>query len=80
MKRKQTDLRVGLPCLRCGTELLYAGNFKFHEGTRWGALGDIFELNENRECFDVCKCPNCGKVEFYDMKIKNNRADGKSDS
>jgi predicted nucleic-acid-binding Zn-ribbon protein len=70
-QRRQTDKRVGLTCLRCGTELLYAGYFKFHEGTRTGVFGDLFELWQNRESFDICKCPNCGKAEFFDMKIKN---------
>ncbi len=72
MRKKQREIEtVGIPCLRCGTELIYAGHFKFHEGTRWGALGDIFELAVNRKSFDVCKCPACGHVEFFDMTIRN---------
>jgi predicted nucleic-acid-binding Zn-ribbon protein len=72
MKKKQNaDNRVGLSCLRCGTELVYAGHYKFHEGTRMGVLGNLFELAENRESFDVCKCPNCGHVELFDMTIRN---------
>ena len=73
MKNKEASAEgVGMPCLRCGTELIYAGKFKFHEGTRWGIFGGLFELAENRESFDVCKCPKCGKVEFYDLTIRNN--------
>ena len=73
MKKKQNmDAKVGLSCLRCGTELVYAGNFKFHEGSRaGGVLGGVFELTVNRESFDVCKCPGCGHVEFFDLTIKN---------
>jgi hypothetical protein len=51
-------------CLRCNVQLDYQGNFKFHEGTRIGALGDLFELFTNRESFDLYSCPNCGKIEF----------------
>ena len=28
-------------CLRCETELRFLGTRKFHEGTRWGAIGEI---------------------------------------
>ena len=52
-------------CLRCKVPLDYHGNFKFHEGTRVGALGNLFELFTNRESFDLYICHNCGKVEFF---------------
>jgi hypothetical protein len=52
-------------CLRCKVPMNYQGNFRFHEGTRMGALGDLFELFTNRESFDLYCCPNCGKVEFF---------------
>lgn len=54
-----------IECLRCKVELDYQGNYRFHEGTRIGALGDLFELFTNRESFDLYSCPNCGKVEFF---------------
>ena len=62
-----------LPCLRCGTKLVYTGNYKFHEGTRWGFLGGLFELLVNKESFDVYLCPTCGKEEFYNPKIRINK-------
>ncbi|HAF31038.1 MAG TPA: hypothetical protein DCG75_18530 [Bacteroidales bacterium] len=52
-------------CLRCKVTLEYQGYFRFHEGTRVGALGNLFELFTNRESFDLYSCPNCGKVEFF---------------
>lgn len=52
-------------CLRCNVPLEFKGNYSFHEGTRVGALGDIFELFQNRESFDLYCCPKCGKVEFF---------------
>jgi Zn finger protein HypA/HybF involved in hydrogenase expression len=54
-----------IDCLRCNVPMEYQGNFKFHEGTRVGALGNLFELFTNRESFDLFSCPNCGKVEFF---------------
>ena len=52
-------------CLRCQIPLTYAGTKKFHEGTRWGLMGDLGELFVNKENFDVYHCPHCGKVEFF---------------
>jgi Zn finger protein HypA/HybF involved in hydrogenase expression len=43
----------------------YIGTKSFHEGTRWGFLGDLGELFVNRERFDVYRCPRCGSVEFF---------------
>jgi hypothetical protein len=54
-----------LQCVRCATKLDYVGTKRFHEGTRWGVLGDLGELFVNRESFDVFVCPRCGRVEFF---------------
>jgi len=45
--------------------MVYSGSYKFHEGTRIGALGSVFELFVNRESFDLYLCPKCGKIEFF---------------
>lgn len=52
-------------CPRCTTKLDYAGTKGFHEGTRWGLLGELGELFVNREHFDIYVCPRCGRVEFF---------------
>lgn len=52
-------------CSRCNVPLDYVGAKKFHEGTRWGALGDIGELFVKKERFDVYVCPRCGRVELF---------------
>lgn len=52
-------------CLRCDVPLEFEGNFKFHEGSKIGFFGNLFELFTNRESFDLYHCPKCGKVEFY---------------
>lgn len=52
-------------CPSCQTPLEYMGRKSFHEGTKWGALGDLSELFVNREHFDVYMCPHCRRVEFF---------------
>ena len=56
-----------LQCLRCRSDLRYAGVKKFHEGSRgWGFwLGDLGELFTHREEFDLYVCPRCGRVEMF---------------
>ena len=61
-KRGDRDLN----CLRCNNvKMVFAGNYKFHEGPRIGILGSAFEIFQNRETFDLYLCPKCGKVEFF---------------
>jgi DNA-directed RNA polymerase subunit RPC12/RpoP len=52
-------------CPRCDTELAFMGTRDFHEGTRWGALGDLGELFVNKQHFDVYVCNRCGRVEMF---------------
>lgn len=52
-------------CIHCNVRLLFSGNYKFHEGSNLGFLGNLFEVLINRESFDIYVCPKCGKVEFY---------------
>jgi hypothetical protein len=61
----QSEERHPIQCPRCEQALDYMGTKLFHEGTRWGALGDIGELFVNKEKFDVYCCPRCGRVEFF---------------
>jgi len=43
----------------------YLGNRRFHEGKRWGVLGDLGERFVNRVTFDIYACLLCGSVEFF---------------
>jgi uncharacterized protein YbaR (Trm112 family) len=52
-------------CPRCEVALEYVGTRDFHEGTRWGALGDLGELFVHKEHFDVYVCPRCGRVTLF---------------
>lgn len=55
-------------CLSCSGELIFVGEKTFHEGTRWGAMGDLAELFVNKESLNMYACKQCGKVEFYMLK------------
>ena len=62
----ESDVGAGpISCPRCLCALQFVGTKSFHEGTRWGALGDIGELFVKKEKFDVYCCPRCGRVEFF---------------
>ena len=61
----EVEERNPMNCIRCATKLDYVGTKRFHEGARWGVLGDLGELFVNRESFDVFVCPRCGRVEFF---------------
>ncbi|MDD3080256.1 MAG: hypothetical protein PHH37_14310 [Paludibacter sp.] len=53
-------------CLRChSVKMKYAGNYRFHEGTNFGVLGNWLELFNNKESFDLYVCPECKKVELF---------------
>jgi hypothetical protein len=54
-----------MKCPRCETDLGYVGTKKFHEGTRWGFMGELGELFVHRERFDVYVCTRCGRVELF---------------
>lgn len=52
-------------CSRCETDLSYVGTKSFHEGKRWGVLGELGELFVNKQHFDVYVYNRCGKVELF---------------
>ena len=55
-----------IKCLRCEDETMaFAGSRQFHEGARWGILGNLAELMVRKETFDLYICSLCGKAEFY---------------
>jgi len=54
-----------MQCPRCDRALSYVGTKAFHEGTRWGFLGELGELFVNKERFDVYVCSRCGRVELF---------------
>jgi len=75
VEERRQHIGKSMICLRCGSEMRYAGTKKFHEGTRLGVLGDLGELFVDREVYDVYFCTNCGKVELYIDGIGNEQRD-----
>lgn len=59
IKKKEID------CLRCKVPLVYSGNFKFHEGTRVGVLGNLLKLSPTENPLTYISVRNAEKVEFY---------------
>ena len=62
---KEMENHRDINCLRCDTKMVYTGLHRFHEGTRWGVLGNLFELFVKKKSFELYACPKCGKVEFF---------------
>lgn len=60
-----TQVHKSVNCPRCNVPKAYLGTKKFHEGPRYGFLGELGELFVNKETFDVYACPRCGSVEFF---------------
>lgn len=69
-----------LTCLRCETTLEHVGTKRFHEGARWGVLGEHGELFVKRDRFDVYACPRCGHVEFFLDGVGEDHRPSESDS
>lgn len=61
-----------LTCLRCDSTMLELGSKEFHEGTRWGVIGNLEELFVDKQALDMFACKLCGKVEFFFPPKKTN--------
>lgn len=60
------DLKVApINCVRCASPLYFLGIREFHEGTRVGFFGDLFEAFQHREELEMFACGTCGHVEFF---------------
>ncbi|TKB50295.1 hypothetical protein FCL40_03795 [Ferrimonas sediminicola] len=64
-KPEQQSRGRALECLRCEVPLKFVGTKNFHEGTSWGALGELGELFVNKESLEMYACRRCGKVELF---------------
>ncbi|KIO36942.1 hypothetical protein DB48_08115 [Shewanella sp. cp20] len=60
-----TKVNTSLDCLRCNTSLTFISTKEFHEGVRWGILGNLAEFFVNKESLDMFASKSCGKVEFF---------------
>lgn len=59
----KTDKQI--MCVRCQIPKKFVGTYNFHEGRRWGILGDLGEIFVDKVSFDLYGCRRCGSVEFF---------------
>ena len=64
-----TDKKKLKNCIVCKSPMKFVGVKNFHEGTRWGVLGDLGELAVSKELLEMYRCTSCKKVEFYEGEI-----------
>ena len=57
-----------LPCLRCGTPMRYLFREKLQLGQTGWILGDLPNLLAGAMETDVYCCPQCGKIEFFQVE------------
>ncbi|MGS2719413.1 hypothetical protein [Paraglaciecola aestuariivivens] len=62
-------------CIRCQSALTFIGTKNFHEGTRWGVLGELGEFFVNKQDLNMYACKSCGKVEFFIAGFNNSQSD-----
>ncbi len=54
-----------LTCLRCGVRLSRVGRKKIQLGETGWVLGDLPNLLAGAMEVDICACPSCGSIEFF---------------
>ena len=67
------DSGRSIDCLRCQVKMIYSGKYEFHEGMNTGVFGNLFELFQNREAFDLYVCPKCGKATRVGHSVKDGK-------
>ncbi|PYB68481.1 nucleotide-binding protein [Thermoplasma sp. Kam2015] len=62
-------------CSNCGTEMENVGDMKFRVGGFTGIggmfLGGWNDIMETTQTFTLYRCPQCGKVDFYEPNAGN---------
>ena len=58
-------MKETIKCLRCGTEMKYAGRHRIQLGQTGWILGDLPNLVAGAMELDILWCPDCRKVEFF---------------
>ncbi|MEM0158250.1 MAG: nucleotide-binding protein [Thermoplasmataceae archaeon] len=57
-------------CVQCNTEMAPVGNMNFRVGGFTGIggmlLGGWNDLAETTQTFALFKCPQCGRIDFYE--------------
>lgn len=60
-----------LKCLRCGTDMEFAGREQFQLGEESGYSGILAVMTAESLRMDIYKCPACGKIEFFEPHPRN---------
>jgi hypothetical protein len=60
-----TKIEPKIECLRCHIPLRFVGTREFPEGSHFGIFGDLVQVFENSESFDLYVCLRCGHVELF---------------
>ncbi|BAB60015.1 TVG0891084 [Thermoplasma volcanium GSS1] len=59
-------------CSNCGSEMESVGDMKFRVGGFTGIggmfLGGWNDMMESTQTFSLYRCPQCGKVDFYEPR------------
>lgn len=67
-----------LHCLRCNSEMEYAGREKFQMGETGLLFGTLSNLIAGALEVDLYLCQKCGKLEFYAPVISESEREGYS--
>ena len=62
-----------LKCLRCDADMEYSGREQFQLGEEsffGGIRGAIEAMSAGSVCMDIYKCPDCGKIEFFQPRAR----------
>ena len=58
-------------CIRCSVALDFLGSFPVRVGGTTGGwhllLGELADVGERTIAFDIYRCPNCRRLEIYDL-------------
>ena len=67
-----------LKCLRCGTDMEYAGREKFQLGEESYHSGLLAVMTAESKLMDIYQCPDCGKIEFFQPQARKTASASKT--
>lgn len=57
-------------CLRCGTDMEFSGRERFQLGEESPYTGVLAVMTSQAMQVDVFRCPDCGKIEFFEPRAR----------
>ena len=67
-----------LKCLRCDADMEVFRQEKFQLGEESGYTGILAVMTAESMMMDIYKCPNCGKIEFFEPWARKRSATPKT--